>query len=309
MRPPSDRPAGNDVAGGDIAGAYPRTGTSTNRRYVVAWHHDLVGTRESTFAVAATLDAEDFAAAGLAVRDTPATELDDVLLMLATRAESGSQHATDLLVTVLEESGMVRRFVRSALLDESAVDDVCQDSLISVAGSLRSFQGSSKVSTWVHSIVRRRVVDHLRRQRAALPLPEDDQGPAQRMSSTIATRATVQEALASLPELYRVPVTMRDLHGLPYAEVAPSERHQDVTSWLHDVEKALAPPPPLSTIDAQDHPGLAGDSDLATTSPRSWGRIAAVLMALLSIGALGGGLLAREMASPVEATSTARIDI
>lgn len=110
--------------------------------------------------------------------------------------------------------------MRSALLDESAVDDVCQDSLISVAGSLRSFQGSSKFSTWVHSIVRRRVVDHLRRQRAALPLPEDDQGPAQRMSSTIATRATVQEALASLPELYRVPVTMRDLHGLPYAEIA-----------------------------------------------------------------------------------------
>lgn len=90
---------------------------------------------------------------------------------------------------------------------------------------------------------------------------------------------------------------------------APSERNQDVASWLHDVEKALAPPPPLSTIEAQDHPGSAGDSDLATTSPRSRGRIAAVLVALLLIGALGGGLLAREMASPVDATSRARIDI
>jgi len=48
-----------------------------------------MGTRESTSAVAAALDAEDFAAAGLAVRDTPAIELDDVLLLLAKRAESG----------------------------------------------------------------------------------------------------------------------------------------------------------------------------------------------------------------------------
>lgn len=186
----------------------------------MAWHHDLVGTRDSTSAVAAALDVEDFGAAGLAVRDTPAAELDDVLLLLARRAESGSQYATELLVTSLDESGMIRRFVRSALLEESAVDDVCQDSLISVAGSLRSFRGSSKVSTWVHSIVRRRVVDHLRRQRAALPLPEDAQGPAHRMSSMIATRATVQEAVASLPELYREPVTLRDLQGLPYTEVA-----------------------------------------------------------------------------------------
>lgn len=173
-------------------------------------------------AIAAALDAEDLSAARMTVRDTPADELDEVLRVLATRVggESESAAAVELLVAAIDDSGMVRRFVRAAILDDAAIDDVCQDSLISIAGSLHTFQGDSKVSTWVHSIVRRRVVDHLRRQRATVPLAQGDQGAAQRMSSMIATRASVQEALAALPKLYREPVTMRDLQGMPYAEVA-----------------------------------------------------------------------------------------
>src|SRR5699024_12720403 len=58
-------------------------------------------------------------------------------------------------------------------------------------------------TTLFRSIVRNRVVDHLRRQRATDPLPADDVGPGHRMSSMLATRATVREALAALPELYR----------------------------------------------------------------------------------------------------------
>lgn len=128
--------------------------------------------------------------------------------------------AAELLVEALDLSGTVRRFAQAALLDHTAVDDVSQDALISIAGSLSSYTGRSKVTTWVHSIVRRRVVDHLRRQRESVPLPEEGSGPAVRMSSMIATQASVQQALAELEELYRGPVTLRDIDGLTYAEVA-----------------------------------------------------------------------------------------
>ncbi|MGO0575299.1 RNA polymerase sigma factor [Ornithinimicrobium panacihumi] len=168
----------------------------------------------------AALDAGDAGQSHALVRTVPTEDLDDLLGVLATRARDGSGLAAELLVERLDDSGVIRRFVRGALLDESAVDDVSQDVLISVAGSVGSFRGGSKVTTWVHTIVRNRVVDHLRRQRATAPLPEDDLSPAQRMSSMIATRATVQDALASLPELYRQPVALRDLEGLSYAEVA-----------------------------------------------------------------------------------------
>jgi len=170
--------------------------------------------------VARALDGGDLHAAGLAARAARGDDAADVLDVVAGRAAAGSAPATELLVELLDASGVVRRFVRGALLDEAAVDDVCQDVLVSVATSVRSFAGGSRVTTWVHGIVRHRVVDHLRRQRATAPLPDDDVGPAERMSSLIATRATVRDALAALPDLYREPVTLRDIEGLPYADVA-----------------------------------------------------------------------------------------
>ena len=162
---------------------------------------------------------EDALGARRAVRDLE-VDHDEALAILAAHAAEGSALAVALLIVQLDESGVVRRFARAALLDESAIDDVSQDSLISIAASVGSFSGGSKVTTWVHSIVRRRVVDHLRRQRATSPLPEGDAGPGERMSSLLATRATVRDAVAALPEPYRSPVTLRDLEGLSYEDIA-----------------------------------------------------------------------------------------
>lgn len=139
---------------------------------------------------------------------------------VAAAGAPGSALATELLIETLDRSGIVRRFAAAALLDTAAVDDVAQDSLISIGESIGSFRGEAKVSTWVHRIVRNRVVDHLRRQRATAPLPAEDVGPGQRMSSMIATRASIDAVLADLPEHYRNAVILRDVRGLPYAEVA-----------------------------------------------------------------------------------------
>lgn len=158
---------------------------------------------------------------GVAARTT-ASRLpeDDRWGLLAQQAAAGSTLALELLIEELDSSGLVRRLVRRSLLDVDAVDDVTQDSLISIASSVASFRGEAKVTTWVHQVVQRRVVDHLRRQRATAPLPDDDVAPSVRISSMIATRATVQDAVARLPDLYRGPVELRDLQGLEYAAIA-----------------------------------------------------------------------------------------
>lgn len=129
----------------------------------------------------AALDAQDALAARQVLDRLPVDDA-DVLDDLARAAAGAAPLATELLVERLDASGVVRRFVRGALLDEAAVDDVTQDVLISVAASIGSFSGAAKVTTWVHRIVRNRVVDHLRRQRATAPLPADDLAPAERMS-------------------------------------------------------------------------------------------------------------------------------
>lgn len=165
------------------------------------------------------LAAEDYASAREAAAALTEARQSDAALAVLARQAVASTEALELLIELLDSSGVVRRFAGAALLDKGAVDDVSQDALISIAQSIESYDGRGKVTTWVHSIVRRRAVDYLRRQRETSPL-HDEIGPTARMSSIIATRTTVQQVLAGLPATYRVPVTLRDLEGLPYAEIA-----------------------------------------------------------------------------------------
>ncbi|MGO1263429.1 RNA polymerase sigma factor [Brevibacterium aurantiacum] len=143
----------------------------------------------------------------------------ETVLNVAANYGPTSRVAMNVLVETLDDAGTVHRFAGAMLLDRASVDDVAQDSLISIVESIDSYKGGSKFTSWVHTIVQRRVVDYLRRQRESTPLDEVE-SPTTRMSSMIAARTTVRDALAKLPEIYRVPVVLRDIEGLPYEEIA-----------------------------------------------------------------------------------------
>jgi len=152
--------------------------------------------------------------------------------VLARNAAQGSTLALEMLVEAVDRFGAARRAVRRFLVDDDAVDDVTQDTLITVARSIGSFRGEAKFTTWLYQVARNRAVDHLRRVRSTRPLPDGDgdgdgSGPpglapdsAARLSSVVASRQAVQQLLAELPERYRDAVTLRDVERLPYAEVA-----------------------------------------------------------------------------------------
>ena len=142
-----------------------------------------------------------------------------MLSRAAARAAEGDAAALDELIESLDRSRTVHRMVGSMLLDRDAVDDVSQEVLISIMGSIGQYRGTGKVSTWLHPIVKRRVVDHLRRQRDSTTLDEAAL-PVQRISSMVASRATIRTAIAQLPEKYQAPLILRDLEQLPVAEIA-----------------------------------------------------------------------------------------
>ncbi|NMA77090.1 MAG: sigma-70 family RNA polymerase sigma factor [Actinomycetales bacterium] len=145
---------------------------------------------------------------------------DELLLSsVAARAAEGDAAALDELIESLNSSRTVHRMVGSMLLDRDAVDDVAQEVLISIVGSIGSYRGTGKVTSWLHPIVKRRVVDHLRKQRESTSLDEVAL-PPQRFSSMVASRAALRTALAQLPEKYQAPLILRDLEQLPVAEIA-----------------------------------------------------------------------------------------
>jgi RNA polymerase sigma-70 factor, ECF subfamily len=168
----------------------------------------------------AAVDAEQASRARRALGDVAEEQRDDALDLLARRAAGGSALAAELLVEAVDQHGVARRAVRKFLLDDRAVDDVVQDTLVTVAQSVGSFRGEARFTTWVHQLARNRAVDHLRRVRSTDPLDEGYVGPAARMSSMIVSRESVRQMLEELPPHYRDALLLRDVERLPYADVA-----------------------------------------------------------------------------------------
>lgn len=143
----------------------------------------------------------------------------DLLDAMAARAATGDLRALDDLLWAVDHLALGRPAIRRLVLGEDDAEDVEQDLLIAVAESVHSFRGESRFSTWVHALARRKAVDALRRRRPTSSLPPD-LGDAARISSMIATRTTLDGAIAGLPDLYRDAVVLRDMQGHEYAEVA-----------------------------------------------------------------------------------------
>jgi RNA polymerase sigma-70 factor, ECF subfamily len=171
----------------------------------------------------AAVDAADPSRARRVLSDADADERTDLVEVLAQRAAAdASPLAVELLIEAVDRFGLARSAVRLFLLDEAAVDDVTQDTLISVARTVTGFRGEAKFTTWLHQIARYRAVDHLRRVRSAPSLPEDDNEPTPTawVSSLVASRQTVRALLEGLAAPYRDAVVLRDVEQLPYAEIA-----------------------------------------------------------------------------------------
>ena len=147
-------------------------------------------------------------------------EREAVLDVLARHASAGSPLAIELLIETVDRYGVARAAVRRVLIDDAAVDDVVQDTLIAVAQSIGSFRGDAKFTTWLHQLARNRAVDHLRRVRSAEPLDAHDYSAAVRLSSMVASQLAVRQLLDELPDRYRDAVLLRDVERLPYEEVA-----------------------------------------------------------------------------------------
>ncbi len=125
---------------------------------------------------------------------------------------------------------------RSALNAEDA-NDIAQDTFLKIWRSLSSFRGDCALSTWITRIAISCACDFARakRRRAAVSLvTEDADGEEHEIDVPVSDSAAlpeeavlraeeiaaVREAIASLPEDFRLIVTMRDLGGMSYAEIA-----------------------------------------------------------------------------------------
>lgn len=148
--------------------------------------------------------------------------------------------------------------------DPEEASDALQDAMISAFRRASTFQGNSKVSTWLHRIVVNACLDRMRSRRSKPTVPLPEQGdylapdPRDPISEHVA-RITVHDALAELPEDQRAAVVLVDLEGWSVdaaAEVlacppgtVKSRCHRG-RARLAQILGNLAPTPPVTTTKA-----------------------------------------------------------
>lgn len=158
--------------------------------------------------------------------------MDEIGLIQAAR--QGDMDAFNRLVLAYQDQ--VYNQAYRVLGDSQAADDATQEAFISAFHHIRSFRGGS-FRAWLFRIVTNTCYDELRRlkRRPTTPLePVDDEGaeiespywiadpgesPEERAEHGELARA-IQRCLDRLPVEFRVVVTLVDVQGLDYSEVA-----------------------------------------------------------------------------------------
>jgi RNA polymerase sigma-70 factor (ECF subfamily) len=156
---------------------------------------------------------------------TPANGSDDDLV---AAAQAGDSAAMDqLLRRHYDRIHAVCRRIAGSTRD---ADDAAQEAMIRIVKNLDRFDGRAAFGTWAYRIATNASLDELRRRkrRPQLHVVDDDDAPevepadptAHRRVEAVADRLAIDDALASLPEEFRLPVVMRDVGDLDYSEIA-----------------------------------------------------------------------------------------
>jgi RNA polymerase sigma-70 factor (ECF subfamily) len=153
---------------------------------------------------------------------------------LVERAQRGDKHAFELLVVKYQRklARLLSRFVR----DAGEVEDVTQEAFIKAYRALPGFRGDSAFYTWLYRIGINTAKNYLVALGRRAPtstgfdaeeaesfddadqLRDTNTPENQLMSREIAE--TVNRAMDGLPEELRTAITLREIEGLSYDEIA-----------------------------------------------------------------------------------------
>lgn len=152
---------------------------------------------------------------------------------LVRRVQQGDKRAFDLLV--LKYQHRVRAIVGRYVQDHGEVDDVVQEAFIKAYRALGKFRGDSQFYTWLYRIAVNTAKNFLVARSRRPPTSDVDLDDAEHfvgnqglididtpenLAQGDELRVVVEAAIGSLPQDLRVAITLRELEGLSYEDIA-----------------------------------------------------------------------------------------
>ena len=153
---------------------------------------------------------------------------------LVERVQRGDKHAYELLVTKYQRrlARLISRFVR----DQSEVEDVTQEAFIKAYRALPTFRGESAFYTWLYRIGINTAKNYLLALKRRAPTNTlldteetegyEDAGLLQEVSTpenelmSKQVIEVVNSSLQELPDDLRTALTLREMEGMSYEEIA-----------------------------------------------------------------------------------------
>jgi RNA polymerase sigma-70 factor (ECF subfamily) len=152
---------------------------------------------------------------------------------LVARVQRGDSKAFDLLVRKYQHRivALIGRYVS----DWSECQDVAQEAFLRAYRAMGSFRGDAQFYTWLHRIAVNTAKNHLVAHGRRPPTDDIDVADAEQYDSGIRLRdndtperelmrqqmeQTVMRAVEALPEELRNAITLREVEGLSYEEIA-----------------------------------------------------------------------------------------
>lgn len=162
----------------------------------------------------------------------------DVDAALVERVQRGDQRAFELLVVKYQRR--IERLIARMVRDVDLVEDIAQETFIRAYRALPNFRGESAFYTWLYRIAvntAKKAMVSLKRDplltEAAMGSSDDDGDEGSRLDndasdgetpeSLMASRQiadTVNAAISALSEDLRQAITLREIEGLSYEEIA-----------------------------------------------------------------------------------------
>jgi RNA polymerase sigma-70 factor, ECF subfamily len=169
----------------------------------------------------------------------PAPSPGDTDLVLVERTVAGDQKAYELLV--IKYQRRIERLIGRMVRDTDLVQDIAQETFIRAYRALAQFRGEAQFYTWLYRIAvntaKKALVDMKRDPVVSestlrggggddedeTSVMENELTSAETPETVLAAKeiaATVNSAMESLPEELRQAVTLREIEGLSYEEIA-----------------------------------------------------------------------------------------
>jgi len=156
----------------------------------------------------------------------------DVDEALVAEAARGNRDAFDVLVRRYQSR--LFQLIRILTRGDEESEDLVQETFVRAYRAVHRFRGESTFRTWLHRIAVNVARTHLTRRggRRATSLVDtsDEQDAlaqlpsAEDLESAVVRRRMIDQALAQLPADLRLLITLRDVQGLEYREIAAITR-------------------------------------------------------------------------------------